>query len=171
MIFFDCTNFMELTLVHYAGTVASLNTKAKRYPDITDAQSRVVSRVVTQRETDNKSIEPTRELRTVFRPPPRLETVMNDSEWKTYRTRFLVRAKQLTEPLDFVDVLGREHHGQKGDYVVEFSPGILRIAPQELFEDIYVALARPENTWPLACKREWPVIEPRRAHSRRALVT
>jgi hypothetical protein len=60
--------------------------------------------------------------------------------WNIYRTRFLVRAKQLTEPLSFTDPLGREHHGKPGDYVVQSSEGLLRIAQREIFEDIYVAL-------------------------------
>lgn len=61
--------------------------------------------------------------------------------WKIYRTRFLVRARQLTEPLTFIDSFGREHSGQVGDYLVEFSDGIRRITTQALFEDIYVPLA------------------------------
>ena len=60
--------------------------------------------------------------------------------WNTYRTRFLVRAKQLTQPLTFRDPLGREHRGVPGDYLVQSSEGLLRIAPREIFEDIYVPL-------------------------------
>jgi hypothetical protein len=63
-----------------------------------------------------------------------------ESEWQVYRTRFLIRARQLTSPLEFRDMLGREHHGQKGDYLVESSDGMLRIAPREIFEDIYVPM-------------------------------
>ena len=59
--------------------------------------------------------------------------------WNTYRTRFLVRAQQLTEPVTFTDVLGREHHGNPGDYLVQ-SPHGLRVAPREIFEDVYVLL-------------------------------
>ena len=62
------------------------------------------------------------------------------AEWKTYRTRFLVKAKQLTSTLSFVDSLGRHHAGRKGDYLVESSDGVLRIAPRQIFEDIYVAM-------------------------------
>src|SRR5262250_3777065 len=62
--------------------------------------------------------------------------------WNTYRTRFLVRAKQLTEPLAFTDPLGREHRGCPGDYLVQSSEGLLRIAPREIFEDVYVPLAQ-----------------------------
>ena len=61
-------------------------------------------------------------------------------DWHTYRTRFLVRAKQLTEPLAFTDSLNREHHGRPGDYLVRSSEGLLRIAPREIFEDVYVPM-------------------------------
>ena len=61
-------------------------------------------------------------------------------EWNTYRTRFLVRAKQLTEPLTFTDALGREHQGRTGDYLVQSAEGLFRIAPREIFQDIYVPL-------------------------------
>ncbi len=63
------------------------------------------------------------------------------SQWTVYRTRFLVRARQLTEPLIFTDPFGREQSGQPGDYLVESSDGLERIASQALFEDIYVPLA------------------------------
>jgi hypothetical protein len=62
------------------------------------------------------------------------------AEWKTYRTRFLVKAKQLSSTLSFVDSLGRHHSGRKGDYLVESSDGVLRIAPRQIFEDVYVAM-------------------------------
>jgi hypothetical protein len=62
------------------------------------------------------------------------------SEWTTYRTRFLIKARQLDAPLTFVDCLGREHSGQKGDYLVFSSDGSQRIAPREIFEDIYVPM-------------------------------
>ena len=61
-------------------------------------------------------------------------------DWNVYRTRFLIRAKQLTEPLSFTDPLGREHHGVAGDYLVQSSEGQFRIAPRAIFEDVYVAL-------------------------------
>ena len=74
---------------------------------------------------------------------PRIEeSFMNaESPWTVYRTRFLVRARQLTEPLVFTDALGREQSGRPGDYLVETSEGIKRITTQALFEDIYVPLA------------------------------
>ena len=67
---------------------------------------------------------------------------LKSNNWNTYRTRFLVRAQQLTEPLAFTDPLGREHHGRPGDYLVQSSEGLLRIAPREIFEDIYVVMER-----------------------------
>ena len=66
--------------------------------------------------------------------------------WITYRTRFLVKAKQLTTSLTFTDALGRQHSGRKGDYLVESSDGVLRIAPRQIFEDIYVPLLSDETT-------------------------
>jgi hypothetical protein len=70
------------------------------------------------------------------------------SEWTTYRTRFLIKARQLDAPLVFVDALGREHAGQKGDYLVQSSDGSQRIAPREIFEDIYVPMGRASEPWP-----------------------
>ena len=67
--------------------------------------------------------------------------------WSTYRTRFLVKAKQLTEPMTFTDVLGREHHGNPGDYVVQSAHG-LRIAPRDVFEDVYVLFSGEESVLP-----------------------
>jgi hypothetical protein len=61
--------------------------------------------------------------------------------WTVYRTRFLVRARQLTESLVFTDALGREQSGAPGDYLVESSDGITRIHSRAIFEDIYVPLA------------------------------
>ena len=66
-----------------------------------------------------------------------------ESQWTVYRTRFLVRARQLTEPLVFTDALGREQSGRPGDYLVESCEGIKRIIAKILFEDIYVPLAPP----------------------------
>ena len=79
-----------------------------------------------------------------------------DSEWKVYRTRFLIQAKQLTEPLAFIDSLGREHSGQPGDYLVLSSDGARRIAPREIFEDIYVPMEFGAESWSPP-KREVPL--------------
>jgi hypothetical protein len=69
-----------------------------------------------------------------------------DNRWTVYRTRFLVRARRLTEPLVFTDALGREQSGRPGDYLVEFSDGITRITAQAIFEDVYVPLAESDRT-------------------------
>ena len=47
--------------------------------------------------------------------------------------------------MSFVDHLGREHHGEVGDYLVETSDGVRRITPREMFEDIYVAMGPVEE--------------------------
>jgi len=65
--------------------------------------------------------------------------------WITYRTRFLVKAKQLTTNLTFIDLLGRHQSGRKGDYLVESTEGVLSIAPRQIFEDIYVPLQAGET--------------------------
>jgi hypothetical protein len=60
--------------------------------------------------------------------------------WKIYRTRFLIKARQLNQPLVFIDALGREHRGQAGDYLVESPDGSRRVAPRLIFEDVYVPM-------------------------------
>ena len=75
--------------------------------------------------------------------------VRNTAEqWQIYRTRFLIKAQQLREPLVFVDALGREHRGGEGDYLVESSDGTRRIAPREIFEDIYVPMGPADDNPP-----------------------
>jgi hypothetical protein len=66
---------------------------------------------------------------------------MKSEAWKTYRTRFLVKAKQLSSTLSFTDQLGRQHCGRKGDYLVESSDGVISITPRHIFEDIYVPMS------------------------------
>jgi len=74
------------------------------------------------------------------------EATMNcERQWTVYRTRFLVRARQLTEPLVFTDALAREQSGRPGDYLVESSDGIRRITTQAIFEDVYVPLSPVSN--------------------------
>ena len=70
---------------------------------------------------------------------------MKSLEWKTYRTRFLVKAKQLNSSLSFTDDLGRQHCGRKGDYLVESCDGVLSITPRRIFEDIYVPMGLTPN--------------------------
>jgi hypothetical protein len=69
-----------------------------------------------------------------------------ESQWTVYRTRFLVRARKLSEALVFTDALGREQSGRPGDYLVESSDGIRRITTQAIFEDIYVPLTQTHRT-------------------------
>ena len=78
---------------------------------------------------------------------------MKSVEWKTYRTRFLVKAKQLSSSLSFVDHMGRQHGGRKGDYLVESCDGVLSIAPRQIFEDIYVPMSAHNDS-------ESPAAEP-----------
>lgn len=78
------------------------------------------------------------------------------SEWTTYRTRFLIKARQLDAPLNFVDAIGREHCGQRGDYLVESSDGSRRIAPREIFEDIYVPMGLASDPWPSLAHSQSP---------------
>src|SRR5579871_3551331 len=70
---------------------------------------------------------------------------MKSVEWKTYRTRFLIKAKQLSSALSFTDHLGRQHCGRKGDYLVESYDGVLSIAPRQIFEDVYVPMSATEQ--------------------------
>lgn len=107
----------------------------------------------------------------INRPSPKGDIVRKtDSEWKVYRTRFLIQARQLTEPLAFIDPLGREHSGQPGDYLVESSDGARRIAPREIFEDIYVPMDFGAHSWSPP-KREVPLENGnRRSLPRRAMM-
>ena len=70
---------------------------------------------------------------------------MRSQQWKTYRTRFLVKAKQLSSNLTFTDHLGRQHCGRKGDYLVESNDGVVSITPRRIFEDIYVPMSYLER--------------------------
>jgi hypothetical protein len=91
------------------------------------------------------------------------------SDWKIYRTRFLVKARQLSAPYSFVDTLGREHCGLTGDYLVETCDGSRRIAPREIFEDIYVPMGLAgELPSPATIRRPPLGVEERRPHVRRA---
>lgn len=79
------------------------------------------------------------------------------NEWQIYRTRFLVKAKQLNEPLAFVDPLGREQCGEVGDYLVEWSDGLRRILPREFFEDAYVSMGPVDDNRMLMARGKPPV--------------
>jgi hypothetical protein len=90
-------------------------------------------------------------------------------EWTTYRTRFLIKARQLDAPLTFVDAIGREHSGQKGDYLVQSSDGSQRIAPREIFEDIYVPMNHSGESWPALAQATVSARTPAPPIRRRAL--
>ena len=91
--------------------------------------------------------------------------------WKIYRTRFLIKAQQLTQPLVFVDTLGREHRGQSGDYLVESSDGSRRIAPRLIFEDVYVAMGLADDRWTPGLGAEIAHQAPKRRISARPTAT
>jgi hypothetical protein len=93
------------------------------------------------------------------------------TEWNVYRTRFLIRARQLTSTLTFVDALGREHQGAPGDYLVESTDGTRRIAPKEIFEDIYVAMhPAEEQNCPQFIQKHSHEVSRRRASQARELL-
>jgi len=54
----------------------------------------------------------------------------------------------------FIHALGREHQGDKGDYLVESSFGTWCIAPRHIFEDIYVAMGDADEPPPLMPPRQ-----------------
>ena len=93
------------------------------------------------------------------------------AKWKIYRTRFLIKARQLTEPLLFVDALGREHRGAAGDYLVESSDGSRRIAPRLIFEDVYVAMGPADERRPSPLESSMPVPVLKRRASPRSVAS
>jgi hypothetical protein len=82
--------------------------------------------------------------------------------WNLYRTRFLVKAKKLTQPLFFVDELGREQRGRIGDYLIEASDGRRSIQRRQIFEDVYVAMGPAAEHEFLPTARAAPASELRR---------
>jgi hypothetical protein len=119
--FLNCTKNTELTPAHFARTVsfALIKNLLVNFSN--------VSRFWIAFDNLNQQI-------TLGAPN------MKSEEWNSYRTRFLVNAKQLNSNLSFVDHLGRQHRGRKGDYLVESSDGVISIAPRRIFEDIYVPM-------------------------------
>jgi len=124
-LFLNCTKNTELTAEHFL---------------------RKVTFAPQQNLTGSHPRKPVRTPNKLFAEKNcyRVLRAMKSTEWKTYRTRFLVKAKQLNSSLSFVDPLGRQHIGRKGDYLVESSEGVLSIAPRQIFEDIYVAMLGDE---------------------------
>lgn len=64
-------------------------------------------------------------------------------------------------------MLGREHRGQKGDYLVESSDGMSRIAPREIFEDVYVPMGGGD-IWPGSIRRGFSISDLKRRTLARA---
>jgi hypothetical protein len=125
IFFLNCTKNTELTHDHFARTVTfALTTISKLIP----AATPVLDRIEHFKQQHNFS-----------------GRHMKSEEWKTYRTRFLVNAKQLNSSFSFVDHLGRQHLGRKGDYLVESSDGVVSIAPRGIFEDVYVPISQPAD--------------------------
>ena len=85
------------------------------------------------------------------------QRVIAMSDWKVYRTRFLVRARQLDQPLVIEDACGRLHTGNPGDYLVECSDGTHRLSPRHVFEDVYVEMSAGEDLRPAIRILEAPV--------------
>jgi hypothetical protein len=106
-------------------------------------------------------------------PPPegQMNVRKTSATWKIYRTRFLIKARQLTQPLIFVDALGREHRGQPGDYLVESSDGTQRIAPRLIFEDVYVAMGPADDRWTPRLQPDVALQAPKRRISSRHAAT
>jgi hypothetical protein len=121
IFFLNCTENTELTRAHFARTVTFALIKflhSFRPPSGSGSHSTILKQ---QHQLSGRRY-------------------MKLEEWKTYRTRFLVNAKQLSSSLSFVDHLGRQHRGRKGDYLVESSDGVISITPRRIFEDIYVLM-------------------------------
>lgn len=134
-IFLNCTKNTELTPAHFARTVTfASHKKAAGSKSRTTKRTAVTSQVQQQKVSGH--------------------TAMKSPEWKTYRTRFLVKAKQLTSTLSFTDHLGRQHCGRRGDYLVESFDGVLSIAPRQIFEDIYVSMFASEISSPESSQNE-----------------
>ena len=121
IFFLNCTKNIELTRDQFARTVTFALTNLLTF-------SGIVFNRLAQQESHSG------------------QRHMKSEEWKTYRTRFLVKAKQLGSSLSFVDHLGRQHCGRKGDYLVESSDGVLSIARRQIFEDIYVSMPLPDES-------------------------
>jgi hypothetical protein len=141
-IFLNCTKNTELTGRHFNRTFSfALNKNLTR------------SQPPTVRGSDKA-----RQTKISTRIGETLSNMKAATQWITYRTRFLVQAKQLSTNLRFTDALGRQHAGSKGDYLVEFSDGAFRITPRQIFEDIYVPLLSTdsESTTPRPPARNAP---------------
>jgi hypothetical protein len=130
---------MELTVLPAAGRFAStFNTNfGKRSPSALKTSKGIHEKLATSNCNSIKTS-----------PSPKGDLMhTDDSQWKVYRTRFLVKAKQLTEPFSFINGLGYKHSGKPGDYLVEWSYGVKSILPRRFFEDVYVCMGAAEENW------------------------
>ena len=75
-----------------------------------------------------------------LRPSSQVPGEASVDDWKLYRTRFLAKARRLTQPCAIIDGSGRRQEGKPGDYLVEAADGSQRITPAAVFEDVYVEL-------------------------------
>jgi hypothetical protein len=124
VVFLMCTKNTELTRDHFARRVTfALINSFQQFKPVLD---RIYQFLATRKALGARQ--------------------MKSEEWKSYRTRFLVNAKQLSSSLSFIDHLGRQHCGRKGDYLVESSDGVLSIAPRRIFEDIYTAMPQQNES-------------------------
>jgi hypothetical protein len=139
LFFLNCTKNIGLTPRSFARTFSSPSQK-KELAATVIGETREQSAFMLGLTTNN-STSPRRDQRAMKTTH---EKTMN--EWITYRTRFLVKAKQLNYSLSFTDSLGRHHTGRKGDYLVESSDGVLSIAPRQIFEDVYVAISNSDES-------------------------
>jgi hypothetical protein len=121
-VFLNCTKNIELTRTDFTRTFGCTLTKKTTRRAIATS----VFEIIKARKSFGSS-------------------AMKSLEWKTYRTRFLVKAKQLNSNFSFVDALGRQHSGRRGDYLVESSDGVISITPRRIFEDIYVPILGDEG--------------------------
>jgi hypothetical protein len=121
--FLNCTKNTELTSGHFTRTFTfALTNQRQQVPAAKAFLRTVIHRNISRFLSGQRA--------------------MKSVEWKTYRTRFLVKAKQLSSSLSFTDHLGRQHCGRKGDYLVESNDGVLSIAPRQIFEDVYVQMCQ-----------------------------
>jgi hypothetical protein len=86
-----------------------------------------------------------------------VSTQEQNGEWNLYRTRFLVKAKQLTEPFSFENALGYRYSGKPGDYLVEWSYGVKSILPRKFFEDVYVSMGPADGNGQLSATPKLPM--------------
>jgi hypothetical protein len=177
-IFLNCTTNIELTARAFPRTFSLVPGKNQSHPR-NDCNGRGSQGKDTQakRHASKKTLLIERHISQLSTHNADQLAGMNMNPWITYRTRFLVKAKQLDSSLVFTDLLGREHSGQQGDYLVESGEGIFRIAPRKIFEDIYVPMSDDpsepslhdewhDKTSPQITMQPWPILPARNFETR-----